>query len=143
MSRCGFADYIDGGAGVDTVSYVDAGAVFRFNSAVRAGASPTMALASVDTLVSIENVFGSMYNDDITGDQFNNTIWGAGGNDRLPGDAAQRHVAGGVGNDVLKAARALTFSTCGDGIDTASYLACAPTRRCDGSDLGHGKTGSR
>ena len=115
------ADYIDGGAGVDTVSYVDAGAVFVQLGGTGWGVADD-GFGSVDTLVSIENVFGSMYNDDITGDQFNNTIWGAGGNDRLSGDAGNDTLSGGVGNDVLNGGTGADVLDGGDGIDTASYL---------------------
>ena len=45
-----------------------------------------------DTLVSIENLYGSPYNDVLTGDAHDNMIVGGAGNDTL---------YGGGGNDTL------------------------------------------
>ena len=60
-----------------------------------------------DTLVAVENVVGSAFNDVLTGSTIENTIDGAGGDDILVGAA---------GNDVL---------TGGAGLDTADYSAAA------------------
>ncbi len=59
--------------------------------------------AQGDTLVGIENLFGSAYGDTLTGDTGANILVGAEGNDLL---------SGGAGNDTLDG---------GDGLDTASY----------------------
>lgn len=71
------ADTINGGSGSDTVSY---------NSAIN-GISVTLGGANSegDTLTSIENVYGSMYGDSLTGDSGNNIIEGGSGDDVLDG----------------------------------------------------------
>jgi Ca2+-binding RTX toxin-like protein len=85
-------DLLDGSTGIDTVSYAtNPGPVIvnlATGSAQKYALSPTggaPVLSSTDTLVSIENVIGSRYNDTITGDAGNNIIAGLGGADTING----------------------------------------------------------
>jgi Ca2+-binding RTX toxin-like protein len=64
--------------------------------------------AQGDTLISIENVFGSFFRDDLTGDEGNNLLEGRNGSDTLNG-------AGGV--DVLNGGRGFDTLTGGAGAD--------------------------
>lgn len=95
-------DTLTGGTGTDTATYASATgnvAVSLANlSAQNTGAGGT------DTLLTIENVIGSAFNDTLTGSNSNNVLDGGIGNDVLNG---------GLGNDTL---------TGGTGIDTASYI---------------------
>ncbi len=72
---------INGGIGIDTVSYASAIAAVTVsltaNTATGGGGS--------DTLSNIENIIGSSYNDTLTGNTANNTIDGGAGNDTLIG----------------------------------------------------------
>jgi len=102
----GGSDSINGGAGSDWVSYIPdpAGVTVNLGAGwATDGWGGVWALGGTDTLISIENVEGSQFNDSITGDANANVIDGGAGNDTIKG---------GAGND---------FLTGGEGIDTLSY----------------------
>ncbi|GAB6142468.1 hypothetical protein JCM14076_31980 [Methylosoma difficile] len=82
------SDYIDGRAGNDTVSYDSAIAAVTVNLATTVGQN-TLG-AGIDTLVNIENLKGSQFNDNLTGNAGANTLDGGLGIDVL---------SGGAGND--------------------------------------------
>ena len=89
---------LDGGGGVDTASYAFAGAGVQVN--LRGGGPQATGGGGVtDTLVSIERLIGSGFDDVLIG---------------LGSDM----IAGGAGDDVLAGARVLDG---GDGSDTVSY----------------------
>ncbi|MFV5359715.1 calcium-binding protein [Acinetobacter oleivorans] len=75
---------IDGGAGIDTVTYANA------TSAITVNLSNTAAQATggsgSDTLLNVENLTGSKYNDILTGNSGINVLDGGIGNDTLTGD---------------------------------------------------------
>jgi Ca2+-binding RTX toxin-like protein len=94
-------DYIDGGTGNNWVSYAlglspisvvlkDSGA-----SVVQVGA------IKQDTLVNIQNVFGSRSNDVIIGNNGANQLYGSAGNDSISGGGGNDNLDGGYGNDTL------------------------------------------
>src|SRR5262245_43196852 len=82
LKGLGGADCLDGGDGIDTALYSDSSAAVGVNLATGAGAGGS---AEGDTLVNIENVTGSSYNDSLTGDDRANVLTGMGGNDILKG----------------------------------------------------------
>ena len=89
---------LDGGAGNDTVSYEDADgpvAVALVAAAQATGGSGT------DALVSIENLAGSAYNDQLAGDGGDNQMWGQAGDDLLFGVGGADRLWGGDGRDLL------------------------------------------
>jgi VCBS repeat-containing protein len=108
-------DRIDGGTGNDTASY------FNATSAVTVDLSLSTATggAGSDSLISIEYIVGSEYDDTLTGTTGDNTIAGLGGNDILIGssgtdtldyssataavtiDLSSSTAIGGAGNDSL------------------------------------------
>ena len=104
----GGADDLNGGGGVDTVSYEDATA--RVNLDLREGG--TAGDAAYDTFTSIENILGSDFGDYIYGDAVSNVLDGGAGNDRLRGDGGNDTLIGGAGEDNLHG---------GNGVDTTSY----------------------
>lgn len=103
------ADILDGGDGTDTAYYTDSTVGLQINLLTR---SLNTGIAAGDVYVSIENIFGSNYNDRIVGDNFNNSLWGAAGNDVLIGNGGSDSLIGGGGADTLNG---------GDGTDTAYY----------------------
>jgi Ca2+-binding RTX toxin-like protein len=94
-------DTLDGGLGTDTASY--AGATAGVTVTLASSASQNTVNAGLDTLISIENLTGSSFNDALTGNTGANLLQGGVGNDTLNG---------GLGNDSLDG---------GAGTDTASY----------------------
>jgi Ca2+-binding RTX toxin-like protein len=115
-------DTLNGGDGVDTASYQNASGAVNVNL----GAGTSSGADGQDTLISIENVLGSGFNDVLTGNAADNTIDGAAGNDTVSyasdtagvvidlsaGTAAGaligldtllniENVVGGSGNDIL------------------------------------------
>ena len=91
-------DTIDGGAGIDTVS---------FDDGIVGGVGVNLALNyvagshGVDSLVSIENVYGTAYDDNIVGDSGGNRLFGGAGNDVLGTDNTEAPPTSSTGQDVL------------------------------------------
>jgi len=94
----GGADRLDGGNGIDTVFYGDSSAGVGINLATGRG---TGGSAQGDTLISIENVFGSNFNDTLTGTSGANQLHGQDGNDVIKGGGGDDLLDGGNGNDIL------------------------------------------
>ncbi|MEF8708823.1 MAG: M10 family metallopeptidase C-terminal domain-containing protein [Candidatus Accumulibacter propinquus] len=88
---------LDGAAGNDTVSYAFATAGVTLNLAT-AGAQATGGSAS-DTLVSIEHLIGSGFNDSLIGNASNNVLDGGAGSDFLNGGVGADTMFGGDGID--------------------------------------------
>jgi len=89
---------LDGGAGIDTVSYSLAAAAVTVSLAISA-AQATGGSGS-DTLVNIENLVGSAYADRLTGDGLANRLNGGAGNDTLNGGVGADTLIGGDGSDI-------------------------------------------
>jgi serralysin len=103
-------DTLDGGPGTDNAFYDDASSGVTVSLAV-SGPQDTGG-AGTDTLVSIENLYGSSFGDTLTGDDGSNSILGNGGNDVLNGGGGNDYLMGGPGADTIDG---------GDGIDTAVF----------------------
>ena len=120
-------DLLNGGAGIDTADYSDDD--FDFPSAT-AGITVNLNLqgiaqntggAGIDTLVSIENLGGTDFNDTLIGNAADNELSGQNGNDTLSGGAGDDRLFGGSGNDLLDGGSGADILIGGDGIDTVSY----------------------
>ncbi|NIE74327.1 retention module-containing protein [Pantoea sp. Ap-967] len=92
-------DLLDGGAGNDTASYKAATAGVTVDLSI-SGPQHTGG-AGVDTLVSIENLIGSDYNDTLVGNAGDNVLNGGLGNDVLKGGDGNDILIGGPGDDTL------------------------------------------
>ncbi|NKD78094.1 calcium-binding protein, partial [Haematospirillum sp. H1815] len=75
-----------------------------------------------DTLRNIENVYGGSGNDELTGDDKDNSLYGEGGKDTLTGGAGNDTLTGGAGDDTLTGGAGDDTLNGGDGRDMASYL---------------------
>jgi hypothetical protein len=87
-------DTIRGGGGNDAVAYMFSGPVavdLEYGLATGEG---------IDKLSQIEALFGSDYNDSISGGQGPDTLVGSLGNDVLDGRGGENYLAGGAGTDV-------------------------------------------
>ncbi|MBY0336295.1 MAG: FG-GAP-like repeat-containing protein [Acetobacteraceae bacterium] len=104
-------DAMDGGAGNDMAGYAGATAGVAVSLAL-ATAQNTVG-AGTDTLIGIESLLGSAFNDTLTGSAGDNTIEGGAGNDA----ASYAGAATGV---TVSLALALAQNTAGAGTDTLS-----------------------
>jgi Ca2+-binding RTX toxin-like protein len=93
-------DTLDGGTGNDTATYQDAADGVTVSLAITT-AQDTHSVG-LDTLVSIENLTGTAFDDTLTGDAGANLLSGATGNDTLEGGAGNDMLDGGDGTDTLE-----------------------------------------
>ena len=102
-------DRLDGGPGLDRVSYQgsDAGVTVNLTTGTGSGGH-----AERDAFYEVENVTGSAFDDELSGDTGANWLQGAAGNDVLRGSGGNDLLDGGPGADELDG---------GAGVDTASY----------------------
>lgn len=91
------ADLLDGGSGQDWVDYRDANSQVQ----VDLGTRTTGWGAAGDTLVSIEHIYGSNFDDQISGADGGNTILGMDGADFLSGGSGNDELFGNSGDDSL------------------------------------------
>lgn len=126
-------DLIDGRGGNDTVAFSSGvPGNLRYHSSVgllRDGGSAVVVdleagtatddWGGTDTLISIENVIGTVGDDVITGTKQSNRLEGLDGNDTLDGGPAGRNILdGGAGDDILTGGRKLDRILGGEGNDT-------------------------
>jgi RTX calcium-binding nonapeptide repeat (4 copies)/FG-GAP-like repeat len=124
------ADQLIAGAGIDTASYATSGGSVNIAPAAGGGLRGLGGDAQGDTLFGIENIIGSAFSDDISGDDSDNFIDGGagfdvlignGGNDRLVGGAGEDRLIGGAGDDVLSGDAGNDVIIGGAGTDTAIF----------------------
>lgn len=111
-------DSFDGKGGRDTVSYENSPTglnIFMIPSGDATG------YAVGDTMISIENVHGSNFDDFIHGNDLDNWLYGLAGNDTLYGYRGNNHLYGGPGVDNLVGGPGIDYMDGGEGIDTVSY----------------------
>ncbi len=112
------ADYLSGGTGVDTATYASATAgviVSLFNPTINTGD------ADGDTYNSIENLYGSAFDDGLNGNMSANVIRGRDGDDGLKGYDGIDSLYGDDGDDILIGGEDADALFGGAGSDTASY----------------------
>ncbi len=128
---------LDGGAGVDTVSYEasDAGVLVRLDN-VRTGSGSFWdklggaiedflpdgvgGYATGDRLLNFENITGSAHSDTLFGNNIANVLNGGGGSDILYGDDGNDSLYGGEGRDTLFGGNGADLLFGGADIDTLS-----------------------
>ncbi len=104
------ADVLDGGLGTDVASYRNSTAGITIDALdSTAGAGD----GAGDTLINVENIWGSAFNDVIKGDNIGGQVYGFEGNDVLDGRAGNDVFYGGTGADTI---------TTGTGFDDIFYL---------------------
>jgi Ca2+-binding RTX toxin-like protein len=92
------ADRLDGGAGTDGASYLTSAARVAVNLATGDGFE---ADAAGDTLIGIENVTASAFNDSLVGSTAANVLDGVDGNDLIYGNLGNDTILGGAGDDLV------------------------------------------
>ena len=81
----------------DTVTYASASGPVTVN--LNLTTQQNTISAGLDTLISIENLIGSLHNDNLTGNPENNVLRGGDGNDILRGWSGADTMIGGFGDD--------------------------------------------
>jgi len=126
-------DILDGGAGINRVDYSSfANGVVVFLEPEGGHTQKSFFPDDItsDALRNFRDVVGTNFNDRITGDAQDNSLFGGGGDDFLIGGAGNDRLDGGAGSDLLfgEAGDDELFSDVahnrldgGDGIDTANY----------------------
>ena len=97
----GAGDQIYGGLNTDTL---DLSALTGLSNVVvnlATGSFTSSLAASITTIVDVENVIGTAFNDTIIGSDANNTLFGGAGDDSLTGGLGTDKFYGGVGNDTF------------------------------------------
>ena len=94
-------DRLDGGAGVDQISYGGVLAGVMVNLGAGSVTQDGYGASDVLAPLTIENVYGSAFDDQITGDNLNNTLNGQAGADTLNGGGGADTLLGGPGADTL------------------------------------------
>ena len=100
LQGLGGGDSYIGGSGIDTVSYARA----DDNTGVIANlltGQGTAGFANGDTYNSIENLIGTNWDDQLTGDNNANNLTGGLGNDILRGNGGADNISGGDGDDEI------------------------------------------
>ena len=92
-------DVLNGGAGTDWAYYNTA--VSAVSASLATTAVQITGGAGSDSLIDIENLLGSQYNDTLTGNAVANILNGGAGNDMLNGGAGNDTLIGGAGKDAL------------------------------------------
>jgi Ca2+-binding RTX toxin-like protein len=92
-------DVLSGGAGNDTASYQSATAAVKISLL---SSLQTTQAAGNDRLISIENVYGSSFNDILIGGKGANVLDGGAGDDFLNGSVGDDMLTGGTGKDKLQ-----------------------------------------
>jgi Ca2+-binding RTX toxin-like protein len=103
------ADVLIGDTGSDWASYTTAKTAVKVNLSTPGSNTGD---AAGDSYSSIENIFGSGFDDTLSGNSRANSLKGGGGKDSL---------SGGSGNDVLNGGTSADKLSGGTGIDYASY----------------------
>lgn len=111
------ADSIDGGDGIDTISYLGNSVGVEVNLYAHWADDDDDGFAD-DTLYGVENVVGSNYDDDITGNAAENTLWGNGGDDVITGHDLADEIYGGADDDELYGQSGNDSLYGGTGLDT-------------------------
>jgi Ca2+-binding RTX toxin-like protein len=111
-------DLLNGGGGTDTASYADSASGVTASLAV-VTVQNTVG-AGLDTLVAIENLIGSSFNDNLTGNAAANVLSGGDGNDVLDGAAGNDTASYAGAASAVTVSLALTGAqvTGGAGTDT-------------------------
>lgn len=111
-------DVLDGGAGIDTVSYRNVPDAHRTLVDLSISGPQFTHRAGTDTLIDVENLIGSIVGDTFLGNSGDNILWGLGGMDFMSGAAGDDTLFGGSGHDGLSGGEGDDTISGGDDDDT-------------------------
>ena len=113
-------DVLDGGSGNNTASYQSAASAVMVSLALQGAAQHTQG-AGDDILSNIQNLIGSNFNDDLSGNANANVLHGAAGADTLRGQAGDDAIYGETGNDYIEGGDGNDVIDGGAGFNVAAY----------------------
>lgn len=93
-------DLIDGGDGLDLALYISEGGPVSVSLA-NSGPQSVGGGQGVDTLINVEGLIGSNFDDSLSGDSGHNQLAGGAGNDTIDGSLGDDIIIGGPGSDVF------------------------------------------
>lgn len=140
----GGADTINGGEGRDGASYEDSSEGVEVSLVTNTGKGGT---ASGDHLNSIEDLYGSKFDDTLLGDSGDNLLKGNEGNDTLKGGGGTDVLNGGAGDDRMEIDGVEDHAYGGEGNDTLvvaskqGMIVNLTTGQVDTNDNGQGMNG--
>ncbi len=114
------SDLINGGSGRDTLDYRYSRAAVVVDLVSGEGRGGDDSASRGDTIVNIEEVAGSIYNDTLIA-RTSQTLVGDAGNDTLTGGTGASALFGGEGNDLFIVRSASNSIDGGSGFDTADF----------------------
>jgi Ca2+-binding RTX toxin-like protein len=117
----GSGDWLDGGDGLDTVSYAGSGAAVKVDLTLT-GSQTSNGEASGDTIVDVENVIGSAHADTLKGTSGVNILDGGSGDDAIDGNGGDDFIMAGDGDDTIVFNAGLLASNVQGGTGTDTLL---------------------
>ena len=123
-------DTLNGSVGTDIASYENSSSSIVVDMTLSSSQVEEDGFGTSDTLIDIENIKGTIYNDTITGNAQNNVLDGSLGNDTLDGNLGDDSLIGGQGNDLLIGNLGNDNISAGQGNDTIIV-----TSKDDGNDV--------
>jgi Ca2+-binding RTX toxin-like protein len=122
-------DHLDGGAGNDTLNGGNGDDVVSYENGIVGGVTLDLNLTTAqangahgtDTLISIEAIWGSGYDDKLTGNTADNYLYGGAGNDLLKGGAGADVLDGATDNDTIVGGAGADDLTGGAGDDLFQF----------------------
>lgn len=121
-------DFLNGGEGSDTASFASwSERVIASLNNFGNGFATNQDGTENDSLVSIENLSGSAYNDSLNGNNFANILTGGAGHDLLFGRGGDDVMIGGEGDDFLRGSDGADTLDGGNGWDRVSSFVPSPT----------------
>lgn len=121
-------DIMHGGAGIDTASFASSSE--RVSATLNSfgnGSAINSDATEIDSLISIENLTGSAFNDSLNGNNFANVLNGGAGHDLLFGRGGDDVMIGGEGDDFLRGSDGADTLDGGSGWDRVSSFVPSPT----------------
>jgi Ca2+-binding RTX toxin-like protein len=126
-------DVLNGGVGFDTAGYSTATVAVTVSLGVTV-IQNTIGAGS-DTLVSVEGLVGSNFNDKLTGNAAANKLLGGNGIDTIKGLGGNDIIDGGAGNDLITGGTGRDGMIGGLGADTFIYTVLADSATYAGRDV--------